>query len=276
MDARSTWLAYQVAADVFRKVATRLAARGVDVLPVKGILTARTLYDDVSERPLRDIDVRVRRRDFRRAVRAAREWGWHKKHVVLLGQVLWEVEGIEVDVKSALAPPGLCAASIDDVFDRARRAVEPFGFPHLEPEWTDHALMLVLNAFKDGLAGMPWALEDLRRVARHPSFDAATLVERARAGGVASAAWIVADWLVESQGAAEWRAVRNRIGARSERVLRVYAAWRALGAPLRLGHFVVPTLGDEAWRVPQAFAQSTAGLARGFALRAAGRLRARR
>src|SRR5262249_43094813 len=155
-----------------------LGRQSISLLPVKGIITARTLYDDVSDRPIRDVDIRIRRRDFPRAVRIGLAQNWHKQHVALLGQVLWQVDGIEVDVKSELGPPGLGALSMDEVLARAEERVEPLGFAHLEPEWNDHALLLVLNVFKDGLRSAAWAIEDLRRTPKHPDFDAGLLVDR--------------------------------------------------------------------------------------------------
>jgi hypothetical protein len=267
--ARDNWLAQLRAARVFRMVASAAGDEGVPVLPVKGLITSRTLYPDVAVRPIRDVDVRVRRRDFARVVRIGRQRGWHKKHVVLIGQVLWEVDGVEVDVKSALGPPGLCSLSVDDVMGRAETRVDGLGFPHLEPEWNDHALMLVLNVFKDGLSSARWAVEDLLRIAGASRFDPAVLVKRAREGAVSTALWLVADWLARTENASAWRDVRDRIGstAPSRRVATTYALWRGVHAPLQLGHFVVPALNDDPWGSLAGVGQACAGLARGYALR---------
>ena len=272
--SKANWVAHVAASHVFRTVASALAAQSIPVLPVKGIVTAHLLYDDIALRPIRDIDIRLRRCDFGRAVRLGRARGWHAKHVALLGQVLWKVDGIEVDVKCALGPPGLCAVSVDDVLRRAESRVEPFGFAHLECDLNDHALMLVLNVFKDGLRAAPWAVEDLRRVVRHERFDGQTLVDRADAGRIVTALWIVANWLAETQGAPDWRAVRERIGPRppSRRAGGTYALWRRMGSPRRVGHFVVPCVNDDAWRSAVGLGWATAGLARGYGLRAAAAL----
>jgi hypothetical protein len=267
---KANWLAHVAANRVFRTVASALAADSIPVLPVKGVVTAHLLYGDIALRPIRDIDLRLRRCDFGRAVRLGRTRGWHAKHVVLTGQVLWKVDGMEVDVKCALGPPGLCAVSVDDVMRRAESRVEPFGVAHLECELNDHALMLVLNVFKDGLRTAPWALEDLRRIVRHERFDAQTLVDRANAGRVASALWIVANWLAETQGAPGWRAVSERIGRHppSRRAAVTYALWQRIGSPRRVGHFVVPSVNDDMWRCAVGLGYATAGLARGYGLRA--------
>ena len=133
-------------------------------------------------------------------------------------------------------------------------------------EERNHALMLVLNVFKDGLRTAPWALEDLRRIVRHERFDVQTLVDRAKAGRVASALWIIANWLAETQGAPGWKAVSERIGRHppSMRAAGTYALWRRIGSPRRVGHFVVPSVNDDMWRCAVGLGYATAGLARGW------------
>jgi hypothetical protein len=271
-----TWARHVVAGAALRTVATELSSQGIPVLPVKGIVTAATLYDHVAERPIQDVDVRLRRVDYRRAVCVARARGWHKKHVVLLGQVLWLVDGIEFDVKSELGPPGLCALSVDSVIERAVLRTGSLGFPHLEPEWNDHALILVLNVFKDGLSSAPWAIEDLRRATAHPEFDPRVLIARARVGRVATALWIVSDWMAQRQGAPVWRAIRDGLGARppSRRAADVYALWLRLGRRRRVAHFMVPIATDGGWRSVAALGMASAGLLRGYGLKAVDALRA--
>jgi hypothetical protein len=211
----ANWLRHQALVNAFRRVAGELRDHHVPLLPVKGLVTAHLLYDDVAARFLSDVDLRVRRSDFPRVLDVARRAGWEPKtDMPVLGQVMWSIDGWEVDVESTLGPPGLCAISTDDVIARAESRTEPFGFPHLWPDFTDHALILVLNVFKDGLRSLPWSIEDLRRIALHPDFDAARLARRAAEGHVSSVLWIVADWLGEERGHAEWLAVRDRVGRR--------------------------------------------------------------
>jgi hypothetical protein len=142
-------------------------------------------------------------------------------------------------------------------------------YEHLRPELNDHALILVLNAFKDGLRPTPWALEDLRRIVRHEQFSGEVLVYRAREGCITSALWLVADWMAEEHHAEEWREVRDRIGPcpPSERVQRVYGVWRRHGQPAKPGLFVTASSGDGAWRCSTGLVQAAAGVIRGQALR---------
>jgi hypothetical protein len=271
---RTNWLRHLAARSILRKLSSAFDAATIPFVLVKGIVTAHTLYDDPACRPVRDIDLRIRRRDFGPAVRLGRAKGWHAKHVVLVGQVLWRIDGMEVDLKSAMGPPGICAVSIDDVIRRAQLHVNPFDFPHLEPELNDHALILVLNVFKDGLRAVPWAIEDLRRIVRHERFLSAALVDRAATGRVTTALWIVADWLAKTQNAAEWRAIRDRIGPRppNQRVASTYSLWRSMGSPRRIGHFLVPSENDDPRQAVRGLANATAGLVRGYGLRAVERV----
>jgi hypothetical protein len=247
----------------FREVALALAENGIPLVPVKGIVTAHLLYDDPAPRPLNDVDVRIRPRDFARAVSVAKARGWYVRPDALLWQSLWRVQGWEIDVKSCLGPPGLCAISVEDVMRRAETRVEPFGFTHLRAELHDHALELVINAFKDSLQTTPWSLEDLRRIVQHPAFDAAHLVERARQGRVTTATWLVADWMVERHAAAEWLAVRAGLGAAppSARVARLYAWWLGRGSPPKRGLFVLGSASDDLARGVAGLALAAAGAA---------------
>jgi hypothetical protein len=257
------WLRHVTAVRALREVALALAEASIPLVPLKGIATAHLLYGDTAARPISDVDVRIRSRDFARAVSVAKARGWYVRPDALLWQSLWRVQGWEIDVKSCLGPPGLCAVSVDEVMRRAESRVEPFGFTHLRAELHDHALELVINAFKDSLRATPWSLEDLRRIVRHPEFDAARLVERARQGRVVTATWLVADWMVERHAAAEWLAVREGIGAAppSARVTRLYAWWRGRGSPPKRGLFVLGSASDDLARGVAGLALAAAGAA---------------
>ncbi len=250
---------------ILGKIASAFEAENIEILPVKGVLTAHLLYDDVALRPLPDIDLRIRRRDFRKAVGIARDRGWNPRtDSPVLWTALLSVDGWEVDVEATVGPPGLCALRVEDLLQRAQRCVDPLGIAHWEPEVNDHALVLALNAFKDGLGIMPWALEDLRRIPRHPRFDEDVLVLRAREGRVASALWIVADWLAERHGDVEWCAIRERVGPRppSLRVARVYEALQERGWGAKPGLLVAAGGSDEGCRCAGGLALATAGIAR--------------
>jgi hypothetical protein len=268
---KANWLRQLSASATFRRVLSVFQSANIAVLPVKGILTSHVLYDDFASRTLGDIDIRIPRRHFGRAIRLARAHGWS---LSIDGPIFWnatlKVDNCEVDVECTLGPPGFCALTVDDLLTRAEPCVAPFGFEHLEPELNDHALVLVINAFKDGLRPQPWALEDLRRIIVHPRFDLEKLVARARAGRVASALWIVASWLADEQGAGAWRAVRDRVGPAppSPRVARVYAYVRKLGWPPKAGLIATATSSDEIARASSGLALAAGGVLRRRARRA--------
>jgi putative nucleotidyltransferase-like protein len=266
---RTTWLRHLAARAVVSQVGSELAAASIPFVLVKGIVTAHALYDDPAARPIGDVDLRITPRYFSRAVRLARARGWYARPDMIRWQALWKVDGWEVDVKAALGPPGLCTISVEDVLRRAERHVEPFGFVHLWPELNDHALILVLNAFKDGLRLTPWALEDLRRIVRHERFSRDALVSRARQGRVGSVLWVVADWMAENHSAREWREIRDLVGLHppSERSRLVYAVWRQRGQPPKPGLFVVASSGDNVWRCAVGLAHAVTGAIQGRALR---------
>src|SRR5580693_5655081 len=75
--AVASWMRYACACRILRQVASAFEAQRIPCLPVKGIVTAHTLYDDVARRPFIDIDLRIPRRHFGQAVRVARSCGWN-------------------------------------------------------------------------------------------------------------------------------------------------------------------------------------------------------
>jgi hypothetical protein len=263
--ARTNWMRHAAAPWMLRQVASAFEAEGIPILPVKGVLTAHLLYEDAAARPLPDIDLRVRRRDFAGALRIARARGWGAQtRSPVLWSAMLKVDGIEVDLEASIGPPGLCALRVEDVFDRATECVAPFGFRHRQPAITDHTLILVLNAFKDGLCPMRWAVEDLIRIVDHPELDTEDLLARAREGRISSALWIVADWLARDHDAAGWRAIRDRVGPRppSRRVMSAYAFLLRGGFRPKPALFVTAASSDDGWRGASGLVLAAAGIVR--------------
>jgi hypothetical protein len=265
-DGVNNWIRHTSAVVALRSVLSALGARGIRALPVKGILTAHTLYADVSERPISDIDLRLARDDFGSLLGIARDRGWEPR---VDSPFLWEavltVDGWEVDVECTVGDPGLCTLPVAEMMARGRRCVDPFGFEHLQPELHDHVLLLALNSFKDGLRPRPAALTDLLRVVRSEGFVAATLVDRARRGGVMSALWLVADWLARDHSSAQWLEVRNRMGT-SPQSARVSVAYNWLLRsewPARSGMLLAAASNDSLPRAALGLGLGFAGVARG-------------
>jgi hypothetical protein len=129
--------------------------------------------------------------------------------------------------------------------------IGPLGFPHLEPEIHEHAVLLCVNVFKDKLAfARPHAIRDLERVATHEGFDVARFVDVARRARLTTLAWICADWLARSCHITAWAAIRDALGPRAPRPLyaRAFSALVARGEPTRALTILTRAASDDAWR----------------------------
>jgi hypothetical protein len=101
-----------------------------------------------------------------------------------------------------------------------------YGFPFHWPDPIDHAIALVVNAYKDQLRNThPWSLADLGRLVGHASFDADAFAQRAREARVRHLAWEVADFLAR-RGDGDWARVRDRLGPRPPRRLHHWLSQR--------------------------------------------------
>jgi hypothetical protein len=227
------WVRHRFAVQALRHVLGAFEPHGVSVLPVKGIILAHTLYEDTVERPMVDVDLRLRPADLRKAAGIAKEQGWDVKITSKqLGTFELTVDGTLVEVETTIGPPGVCAVTVDQMLARSVERTEPLGFAHREPEIHDHALLLCVNAFKDKLpTAMPWASTDLARIAALPDFDPDAMAQRAREARLAGMVWLVAEWVEKQTGAGgAWEIVRARLGKTPPRPL--YArALRAVGRP---------------------------------------------
>jgi hypothetical protein len=214
---------HQHAQVVLEQVLSVCRSSGIDVLPVKGVLTAHLWYRDPGERPIQDVDLRVVPGDLRRVEQAGVDAGWR----LLLrsrayGALAFDVLGFLVEFESHVGPPGLCGLRVEAMLKRALRRTEPLRMPHLQPEIHDHALLLCVNAFKDKLVDAPaGAVRDLELLPGQPGFSPDRLAALARDSGAASITWIVASWLAEARDCAAWNDVRERLGGRAPR--RLYA-----------------------------------------------------
>jgi hypothetical protein len=223
------------------------------VVPVKGIVTARTLYRDPAERALRDIDVRVAddaTLDELIAYARARGYGV-RDHVPSYRTAVLEMHGVDVDVECTVGAPGLCGLEVSEILRRAQIRDDVFGFPCAIPDVHDHALVLAVNVFKDKISlAQPWQFEDVIRIAEQPSFDPSRFVELARETRSLAIACVIAEWLAPRSGG--WRAVRERMGPRPPRL--AYARvlrWLFVNAPESMAARVLARLAsdDPAMRV---------------------------
>jgi hypothetical protein len=207
----SAWAAHVVHLRAARTFLEACEAEGIPALPVKGIVTAYTLYDDPAERPLTDVDVRVVPRDVRHVVRLCRKRGWPiVQRMRTYANVVAMVDGVAIDVEAHVGPPGMCDLRVSSMLERARWS-DALGFRARLPDFTDHAVLLVVNAFKDKLAGaFQWAIRDLDELPSRGRLD--DFAARVRDSGVVTIACVVADWMLAVRAVEAWRPLRDSLG----------------------------------------------------------------
>jgi hypothetical protein len=255
--AVGAWFDHELASRALRALLELLEPDGIPVLPVKGVVLARTLYADVTERPMADVDVRVLPADRGRIARLLRAQGWP----ILHGSKQWgafetEITRMLVELETSIGPPGVCAIGVEEMIGRATRTSAGLGFPHLEPELHDHALVLCVTVFKDKIHDtVPWALGDLVRIARQPGFDAARMAALAARARLRAAVWAVADWAATAGGSDAWADVRDRIARRPPRALYL-RAYRSLARTPRASRVALPILARAASDDPAARARA--------------------
>jgi hypothetical protein len=238
-DRRAMWARREVAQRVLETVSGAFGDAGIDVLAVKGVVTAEWLYERAGDRPLVDVDIRIRSGDFKAAIKRSAREGWAiERRVWSYRNLVLGVDGLAVDVECYIGPPAFAAVSVDEVLRRATKDARGFWIP----ETYDHALLLTINVFKDKLThAMPWAIEDVARVVDLPGFDVNTYIQRVREARVAGLTWIVADWMADRRGHATWRTIRSLLGGDAPARRRYTAVMRRLlrdgdtrGLPVRV------------------------------------------
>jgi len=246
---QEVWVRQTAAASVLGELVGLLGA--ARLLPVKGVVTGRTLYPDPADRPLADLDVRVPGPgELELLAGWARERGHRVKRSAAYRNLVVDVAGLDVDVETRVGPPGLCAIGVDAMLARAPVRDDVFDFRCAVPEIHDHAVLLAVNVFKDKLSLAPrWAIEDLRRVPGVAGFAPERFAARAAEGAVRTLACIVAEWLAEET--TSWRDVRAALGAPPRRGYARAYRWLAAHAPTSLAARVVARAGsdDRAGRV---------------------------
>jgi hypothetical protein len=210
--------------EILREITAVCDAAEIPVLPVKGIVTSRILYDDIAERPIADVDVRFRSRDMARLERAAGAAGWRCLRVARSYRNLtFDFGALSLDAEACVGPPGLCALDVDTMLGRSERCEITPRLHICIPEIHDHAVLLTVNAFKDKIVtATPWAIADLERIVVHRAFRSETFLRRIAQSHTSTLTWIVATWMEAVRGSRPWGAIRAAIEARGQ-VRRGYA-----------------------------------------------------
>lgn len=262
------WAFHEVARRAAGRLVTTLASEDVPVLLFKGIVLAREVYSDVALRPITDVDALVRPRDFFRVVAIARKQGWRRLwDSKSLGIVNVMVDGVACDLSAFVGPAGTSSLSVGDLLARSTVGEGCLGFPHLQIDPHDHALLMAIDVFKDKFANAKVkAREDLVRLTDSSSFDGRRLVARATEARLRTMLWIVAGWVLEGGASAVWKQVHAELDAGIRR--HAYARrYRELarqpfgsGYPWRAG-LVARQVSDSSWHRLASVALGALGLA---------------
>jgi hypothetical protein len=196
------WILQAKGARVAARVVRLFEGAEVPTLVVKGIATAHLLYADPAQRPVSDVDLRIPPFAFRRAQEVVERSGfsvrWHSK---AYDNLVFDVEGVPVDLEAHIGPPGLCRLTVFDLLARARRLSIGGELVRI-PETTDHALYSAVNLFKDKIeAASPWAREDFRRLVIAADFDGVAFVERAECASMGAIVATVLSYFVADDDA---------------------------------------------------------------------------
>jgi hypothetical protein len=186
----------QFALDVIGSVSRRLAGAGIPFVATKGIVTARQLYASPSERPLSDIDLLVAEDDLDRVCATLSDAEFDRRERFRSYRVaVFNHRGIGIDIKGVVGPTGLCALPARAVIEASVDGAS-LGLPCRVPSLEHHALLLLINAYKDRLACVDApATEDLRRLLDLEALPIDRFVAQCDAGHVRAIAWITVRWL---------------------------------------------------------------------------------
>lgn len=233
---KDAWARHLVAERALVRVDDVLSKASLQYVLIKGMVSARTLYQDVSERPISDIDLRVVPGNLTRLIQVLADVGCKARvDSREYGARSFSIENMLVEVGVSIGPKGMCQLPIRALLERAD-TLSIGGRDVLVPRPLDHLLVACVNVFKDGLhLAFPWAIEDVRRGFMAKSFEEDAFVEvvkRAHARGLVRC---VLDYLIDTGGEATARLRHARERLDPEGRYRFFSqAYRAVGrGPLR-------------------------------------------
>ena len=240
------------------RVAAALADAGVRPVPVKGVVLARWLYDDVTDRPYVDVDLLVPRASFARAVHVAIQRGWPVWYrAEELGEALFVVDHVAVELHAEIGRRDLSRLRVEDVIDRAVPDAQTFAYEILRIDDVDHFLLLLTNVVKDGFTyANPHQPEDLERLLRRLDSRLPELFERTRAAGFLTALHNVSAWMIGQHGSPTFRRLAPQLPAIGRRAFRaaVHLHWslerrraNRLAEPSALIGLALATLTPDDW-----------------------------
>ena len=241
---RDAWLSHHRAARALAAF-QELAPREPFVV-VKGVaLCARYGWDPASV-PISDVDLRITPRTWWRLRAQLRGDPRLRVDAPLYANLVLVLDNYLVDLEATCGPPFLTRLSVQGLLRRAELAQVPGAEPFLVPQTTDHALLLAINLFKDGLdPEARTARANAIRLVEEPDFDGDTFVGRAthaRMHGIAKAA---ADSLAAESG--RWAELAKALGPPRDG-LYALAHGRSHARRSAWPARIVRRLGSDSWR----------------------------
>jgi len=215
---------------------------------VKGVALCARYGWDPADVPISDVDLRITTRSWWR-LRAELLRSEHEALVVdspFYANLVLELAGHLVDVEATCGPPFLTGLRVEGLLRRAELASLPGAEPFLVPCTTDHALLLTINLFKDGLTSTSkTARTNALRIVEEVGFEREAYVARARATSMQTLAGTVARWLAPQSP--EWTAIAEALGPVSRPLYdRVLAS--TLPRPASYAARLVRRLASDRWR----------------------------
>jgi hypothetical protein len=197
-----------LAVDALGKLVSAAAAAGVPIAPVKGIVLSRVLYEQLYQRPSRDLDVIAARADLPRLRDEVERRGWPIRHYFPgTSELEFSLGRVTVEVHGEMGRRDLSRVTTAEMLARASLDTNIFSFPVLRIDDIDHLLLVVANVIKKGFAyANPHQPDDLERllVRLQPRWE--ELGGRLREARFATGFSNVADWMIEVHHSAAFAA----------------------------------------------------------------------
>jgi hypothetical protein len=228
-----------VAVSVLRKVIDAAASVGITVAPVKGVVLSRWLYDDVSDRPYRDLDILIARDDLPRMLAAVEARGWPiEVHSAEMGDLEFTVDRLMVEIHAEFGRRDLSRLTIADLLARAAADSGTFPFEIRRIDDIDHFLLLVANVTKKAFTyANPHQPADLDRFIARLRPRWGELCERVRAARFLTALRNVSVWMADEHRSPLFAELLRALPASRRRLVPAVIGWhrqRARRRPDRL------------------------------------------
>jgi Uncharacterised nucleotidyltransferase len=206
----------QVRRLVFDTMAVRALAQvlelarevGAIAAPIKGVVLARWLYDEILERPYRDLDLIVARAGLPRLAAAVEARGWPiQVQSAEMGELEFTIDHVTVEVHAEIGRRDLSRLATADVLARAVSDRTTFPFEILRIDEFDHFFLLIANVTKKAFTyANRHQPADLERLLGRLEPRWEVLITRAAAAGFVTAVRNVSTWMVEEHGSARFSA----------------------------------------------------------------------